>query len=255
MNQLKKTKIDFLYTFCYQNNHIDKAVKRLICSIESIINQNVNVLVYNASKKCILDKLEHLEGVKYLHKHQKKRFTKAININFGVKQMVDKTYFILSDIDLIYHADYVARLLHHIDVKETPVRVVGYNYNLMKEEYTSDVFKLANETQKASGGFAHGNGLINTKSFYTIKGYDEEFIGHGPEDDMFNSRILHINKLVYDRKAISYHLWHEPLGIYQIDKNKLIWYKRKKKLTLKKDNLDLDDIVANKRKKDWGVVK
>jgi hypothetical protein len=49
---IKNMKIDFLYSFHFNENQ-EEHIKRLRFSIKSIINQNVNVCVCNTSKKCI----------------------------------------------------------------------------------------------------------------------------------------------------------------------------------------------------------
>ena len=59
------------------------------------------------------------------------------------------------------------------------------NYNILDVKYSSSYAEL-NALRKARIGLAHGNGLIHLDSFNSIRGYNEEMIGYGPEDDLFN---------------------------------------------------------------------
>jgi len=224
--------IDLLYTFQYEEKDISLAIKRLLCSLHSVKNQNCNIIIVNGSKTCIK---EYLKGfnVTYIHKHEKQLGAKCKLINYGVKKLVKTDYFLLSDIDLVYPSDYVEYTNEkYISDKTKTWRVIFYNYNLLEFCYEKDinVFLRKKIKKDPDGGFAHGNGLIHRKSFLRINGYDEDFIGYGPEDDMFNIRIKKINDWVYDKEMYSVHMFHKRTNLIQVDKNHEMFLKRKTSL-------------------------
>jgi hypothetical protein len=163
------------------------------------------------------------------------------------------------------------------------IRLITYNYNLLPEieissaqqslkkipffgrlvktngiekphKYTHE-YEVLDQLPKAKGGYAHGNGIIHKDSFFKIKGYDEEMIGYGPEDDLFNTRISKINRIIYDNlpDTASFHLWHPRFHMIQFEKNVQIWRERKAYFNSLL-NPSYIDVIANKTKKDWGMI-
>lgn len=280
---MNEQKIDFLYIFNFQPPAFEGAIERLRCSIQSIKDQNVNICLSNNSEECILYYIQDIDvKIRYIHKPYSKPFSRALAINFAVKNLILTDYFIMSDIDLIYQSNHVETMLSKVQKFQTdqPIRYVTYNYNeepfysnrlcysknsfikkIMRKlirpnqpAYSSD-FDMLIKLPNNGGGFAHGNGLIHLESFIRIKGYDEEMIGYGPEDDLFNTRISKINYIVYDNdiSTATVHLWHPRYHMIQHKKNMQIW-QRKKKFYNSLQNPKAADVMGNKSKKDWGVI-
>jgi len=250
-----KDTYDLLYTFQYADKYIGNAIKRLKCSINSIKNQKVNIIVLNGSKHCIWDSIKDLCDMKYEHKYCQQYGAKCILINYGVKNLVNTEYFYLSDIDLIYQKNFVEYML---ELKKQvmsndlrPVRIVFSNYNLQENVYASDFNKLFN-LRKRGIGLAHGNGMCHRPSFIKIRGMEENFIGYGTEDAEVNERIMRINNLIYDDNMATLHLYHERTNLMQEDKNMQIYKKTMHDLKSKLV-LTIKDIQANKEK-DWGII-
>lgn len=284
---MMNSKIDILYVFNFSNIDINNAILRLRCSLKSIVMQNVQICISNNSETCILDAISDIDpNIKYIHTFCNKPFSRALGINYGVKKLVTTEYFIISDIDLVYSKDHIQRLFIKFEFLKRPnelIRFVTYNYNLQPIIQTSFIGKLLNkipiinkyasiftkesphlysheyevldQIPKSNGGYAHGNGLIHKDSFYKIKGYDEEMIGYGPEDDLFNTRISKINRIIYDNlnDTSTFHLWHPRFQMIQFEKNMEIW-KQKKSYINSLLNPTIEDIIANKNKKDWGSI-
>jgi predicted glycosyltransferase involved in capsule biosynthesis len=272
--------LDFVYIFNFNPPFLDDAVKRLKCSIKSISSQQVNVCLSNNSTICILDKIKYLaKNIRYVHKPYKGPWSRSLAINFAVKNLVKSNYFFISDIDLVYQHDYVQILSKNICKYKQPVRVINYNYNIIAKGlrghidnflykrfgkppvfhevlYSSSFDYLFNHCNKNFHGFAHGNGLIHLQSFLKIRGFDEEFIGYGPEDDLFNTRIGKINQLIYSDafNTTTAHLPHPFFARTQVMKNFYFWKKRKKEIN-SLINPKLSDIMANRNKKNWGVIR
>lgn len=282
-----ENKIDFLYIFNYSTPFFKEALDRLLLSIESIKNQNINICICNNSPFCIYDEVSIItKDFKYIHKEYNGPFSKALGINYGVKNLVKTEYFILSDIDLIYSSDHIQRLMfkfHSMANDGEKIRFVCYNYNLMPNinkpefarslskfpivrrffqdrkyqvphDYSSNYIHL-DQLPKYAGGYAHGNGLIHLDTFMRIRGYDEDMIGHGPEDSLFNNRISKVNRIIYDNlpDTATYHLWHPEYNRIQIKKNMQIWESRSNYYSTIK-NPTFIDVSANLNQKDWGVI-
>jgi predicted glycosyltransferase involved in capsule biosynthesis len=279
-------KFDFLYVFNYAPPFLEQAILRLRCSLKSIRSQNIRICLANYSNSCIHKEIEDLvPGMQYIHIPYTGPFSKSLFINHAVKKMINSEYFILSDVDLVYSRDHVQKVnqkMESLSRGNDKFRFVTYNYNLApvykstmhhliskipfigkvvdyetfvrSHPYTDDYIVL-DRMRINNSGYAHGPGVIHTPTFFEIRGYDEELIGHGPEDDMFNTRIGKVNRLVYDNlpDTATFHLWHPMLQQIQVEQNMQIWYERKIYLD-SLENATVEDVRANKNKADWGVV-
>lgn len=281
------SKLDFLYIFNFKDELIDSALERLKFSILSVKDQNVNICISNNSSVCIHSFLaEIISDFKYIHKPFSGHFSRALSINFGVKNLVNTEYFIISDVDLVYSSDHIQRLYYKCNLlirdNET-IRFICYNFNLKpiivypkfyslfskipfinriellhpklhKHPYTHE-YVVLDQLGKEDGGYAHGNGLIHLESFLLIQGYDEELIGYGPEDDLFNTRIGKTNRLIYDNllDTATFHLWHPRFNMIQFEENMRIW-KHKKAYYQNLVNPSLEELKANSDKKEWGII-
>lgn len=227
-------KLDVLYTFHFGDDEIESALGRLKQSINSLKSQDVSICVINTSKKCIGDELS--KDIRYLHHDTNKPFCKAYSINFGVDNLVNTEYFLNSDIDLIYPESFIKNIRKYL-AYPIPVRLVFNNHNLCKEANTStfEECKVSydrglKDMERENFGIAPGNGLIHTKSFQELGGYDETFIGYGPEDADFNNRIAYINKYIEVNSVDfnTYHLFHEIKMNYSDYSNNEYYQKREK---------------------------
>lgn len=270
---------DFLYIFNFEPEHMAGALSRFRHSLESIRRQGVHICVSNNSAQCIESVVrEIVPDARYVHKPYYGPFSRAHAINFGVRSLVHTPYFIVSDVDLVYHPQHIATLAGKLEAiierADRPVRLVTYNYNLSpvycpgwmdrrvlrrfartsSPGESSDYGALL-QLSNNGGGYAHGNGVIHLESFLRLRGYDENLIGYGPEDDLFNCRIGKVNELVYDPdpQTASIHLWHPRLRMIQHRKNMRIWRDMKAHYN-SLDNPSWDDVTANRLQGDWGII-
>lgn len=234
---------DFLWIFNFTEEQRELALRRFRCSIESILGQKVTPCISNNSAYCIKDFLTEVIGrpYKYRWKPYTENYSRAHAINWGVKQLVETPHFYISDVDLVYQP-------HHIDVIEKmDGRVVFLNENSNVEFYSSN-WKDYEGLPSDPINFAHGNGKICTDIFYKIRGYDEDLIGYGPEDDLFNKRYRELAPVEYSRdsRLSTKHIWHEPFQRLQVAKNHEIYDERLKNIK--------HYIVANNNKESWGEI-
>lgn len=271
--------MDFLYVFNFEPQYLESALVRFRHSLASVANQGARICVSNNSTTCIRSRIEDIvPDLVYLHQPYRGQFSKSHGINFGVRSMVRSDYFILSDVDLVYRPDHLAsvqrKLQAALQTAQRPLRMVFWNYNLQPRyqpawmsmrflrRFASTSPRMESSDYAAlaalphnDGGFAHGNGVIHLESFTRLRGYDEEMIGYGPEDDLFNIRIGKVNDLIYDQgdDTASIHLWHPRLRRIQLKKNMKIWQQRKAFYNTL-DNPDWSDVMANKNKSSWGEI-
>lgn len=265
-------KIDLLYPFHFNGVKRKPALNRLKTSIASIITQPVNVCVVNTSKKCIYSEIKNLGPMRYIHKENKGEFSKGLTINFGVRNLIKTSYFLMSDVDLVYHPNYVNYICKYINF--SPKRVVPYNYNLQNRTFYSsnynDYKKLIQNNIKdpyrTFYGIAPGNGLVHRKTFFILRGFNEELTGYNIEDAEFNERCKYVNNYIEDDNPVlrTVHLTHSFDRNSYVNLGHLIWLR--KILSIKVGDFDLWCSQFNgevKQKlywlqanngKDWGII-
>jgi len=210
----KGYRFDVLYPFHFNKpKELKQAFKRLTYSIACLINQDVNICICNTSKTCIKTKLDELGEFSYIHKPLTE-FCKSKTINLGVKKLIKSEYFIMSDIDLIYHEDYVKSLKKYL-FSPRPVRVITTNRNIGYEHYSANIedfdkYLYVSDPFRTPFGISPGNGLVHRESFLKVGGFDEEFTGYAQEDSDFNDRIKFINRYIEDerKQLTTIHLFH-----------------------------------------------
>ena len=280
-SRVKGSIVDILYIFNFDAQFLESALSRFRCSLSSLSAQGARICVSNNSEKCIYSRINDVASPRlvYVHRPYRGQFSRAQAINFGVRTLVQSDYFMISDVDLVYRNNHLAvverKMQAALHNAARPLRMVFWNYNLQpcykpawmnrrflrrfaitSPRIVSSDYEQLSLFPHNGGGFAHGNGIVHLESFMRLRGYDEEMIGYGPEDDLFNSRIGKFNDVIYDGRndTASIHLWHPRLRQIQLKKNMRIW-KERKKLYDELDNPDWSDVMANKNKSSWGKIK
>lgn len=248
--------IDVVYTFRFDSKRIETAIKRAVCSVHSMSMQvgevKPNILFLNCSKQDIKSSFKDY-NVNYYHLPIDECFpmNKSKMINYIVKTHVSTLYFFLSDIDIVYPQDYIQLMLEEAykakQQYKRDVRVIPYVSCIQEEYYTGYYNDLkALNLPTANEGMAPGNGLVSTKAFQYIRGFNEEFTGWGHEDTLFNDRISEINQRVFASDIKTLHLFHthgknkEQEG----SKNEKIWLDKLKNI---KENIIANNVT-------WGEL-
>lgn len=204
--------IDIVYTFHYKPNEIRQAIKRLRCSIQSIIGQDVRIILLNASKEDIQKHIKDMKVDYFYIPYGEAGMEKCKLINHSVKHYVKTYYAFLSDIDLVYPPNYVQEMIREVNKFEirfrAPIRLIPHTFSLKGEYYSHDVNELIKIRIPFTEGIAPGNGIIHVRSFKEIQGFNEDLKGYGPEDMMFNLRIGKINKYIEAPYIKTFHLYH-----------------------------------------------
>jgi len=241
--------IPVCYVFRYDREKREKALKRLLCSLSSILFQqgipNIHILDASSEKVNIPPHYENL--LFRFHKPQSGSFNKAVLMNHLIKNyLADREYCILADIDIIFEPDYIKKMEAY--TQGEPVRVVGYNQGAAHEFLTSDFnegMRLIKEKGEMSYrcGESPGLGLLHIPSFLKIRGFNEEFKEYGPEDCELNRRLAYINKYIYDKDIVNIHLYHEQNDNNFANQNVEIYNESEKRF-------QSGDLVRNNDK--WG---
>lgn len=238
-----QNEIPVLYVFNFKPEYIVNAIKRLNCSLTSILGQADKIFILNASNENI-DIVKN-DKIVYIHKPYNKYFNKAILINYMVKNFLSGyEYFVHSDVDLIYRADYIQRLKAYITDK--PVRVMPRNVVIPMEYYSSkydELMVIASKFKQHITGESKGNGLFHVPSLIKIRGFNERFLGYSPEDEEINLRLAQINNFIYAKEIDHVHLFHNPINREYRDNNKKVFKDSMSKL-LK------NDLIRNNE--NWG---
>jgi hypothetical protein len=220
-------RFDMIYPFDFDDDHLEAAIYRLNWSLKSIVDQNANICVYVTSKKCIKKRIKY--PIKYIHDPlNQKYYNRSKTINLAVKNFVKTKYFLVSDIDLVYHPDFIHNVSFIVNEKDKPLRIIFYNVNLNQKcqidnptyencKQIWDLHYLNNPNCRVPEHGASmvpftalGNGLFQLKSFTELGGFCEKFVGWGPEDHEMLHRISKTNEVVYVNKEgfNTFHLYH-----------------------------------------------
>jgi predicted glycosyltransferase involved in capsule biosynthesis len=203
--------MNVIYIFNYTPETYPQAFKRLQCSVKSLENQDVEIYVLNFSDERLLDSISGIIEIRPAEDYT--YYNKARAINFLVRYWLESEYFLMSDVDIIYPKDYVEKMQVIAD-KYNSCRVIPFIYRTRNEIYSTDLSELYNVSftdTRNNQSLAAGIGLIHRPAFMEIRGYDEGYVGHGPEDHDFNLRITKKSTLINDYTNIVYHLWHPNL--------------------------------------------
>lgn len=205
---------DSIYIFHFSKELKEEALIRLRKSIRSVNQEEFRIGILNCSDYCIRNEVP--KNLQYAHLPREGVYNRSFMINEAVRRFVNEQYFNISDIDIMYPPTFglaVRSLLKQFE-NET-CRIVYYNNNMGVGDFKTydechENYSKCQDHLRSKRGPAGGLGIVHTESFWKIGGFEERFIGYGPEDQEFNLRISRINKLLkLDNELINtYHLWH-----------------------------------------------
>lgn len=128
---------------------------------------------------------------------------RAINI---VLKQTKTPYFLVGDIDLIFHPKFIEKAIKHASNK-----VVYFMYGFLSEEESQEVKKFEDYIVDFLGGEeVTGTTLFPTEKLLSVNGYDEFYHGWGAEDTDIHIRLkqLGIEIEFYNKEVLVKHQWH-----------------------------------------------
>lgn len=253
-----------IYLFSYTGDDAHSSSQRLLNSVTSAIKSGFNDIYINyfgsipPSYEQIIALQSDFCRIQLLPNPCMKTFSRAKAINQAFKNIDSYySYVYLADIDIIFPPYFYQSLqnifMDYSALYSLPLRIIHENINILPSlklfgyrslfilrrlfpmfVRNSSILFLNTIDGFASGvpqkiDFAHGLGLIHLPSHRSIGGYDESFVGYGPEDDFFNVSISSINTVIYhksDRSLTTLHQPHSKFN-YHMHKSNMLIYKEK----------------------------
>ena len=133
--------------------------------------------------------------------------SRAINI---VLRQCATPYFMVADMDMIYHPDFIPTVLGMLDPDAVFYFPVGV---LREEESKKDLAFSDYEVKFVTNEEATGMTLFPTEKLLGINGYDEFYHGWGSEDTDVHVRLHHAgtNVIFKKRELLLLHQWHPKI--------------------------------------------
>ncbi len=195
----------------YRNRNL-QIVKTCLDSLQNQTNSNFSLFLinYGSSEKYVLE-LENLiksySFLKYIPVSTNfQLWNKSRAINIALKKC-DTPYFLMGDIDLIYHPEMVEKCIGLI--KKYDSVYFKYAYLNQRESSKSGSFF---DFQPSFYGNSEvtGTTLYQTEILKEINGYDEFYHGWGAEDTDVHLRLKNAGYSVYfyEAEILVKHQWH-----------------------------------------------
>ncbi len=187
-------------------------VKRTLGSIAVQLNEQVQVVVvdygsdvtYQKEFQAYTDSLEKVHLMLCPTQGQLWQKTRAINI--ALKQC-DTPYFMVADMDMLFHPDFVQKIQKHLH----PAEVTYFNVGILTEEESIiekpfDEYEVKFYTNEEATGMT----LFPTAILKEINGFDEFYHGWGSEDTDVHVRLRHKGIPVHfnQEEVLLLHQWH-----------------------------------------------
>jgi len=203
-------KFAYIIPFSYSDEHRFLNLQTII-SYYKPLNIDIYIIEQGSSHNTKLDEL----GVNIIFYKNDKMFNKSKGNNFAYSKLKLKyDILIYGDSDLILNITDMSTIL--INYKNgklsgivspydgkllylTETQVISFRNNI-SFDYTGDYL---NVYQPFGGVF-----FIPTEMYSQMKGFDENFIGYGGEDDAMKWKAKHLNIKVNMLDFVAYHMWH-----------------------------------------------
>ncbi len=194
-----------------RNRHI-ATVQRTLSSIAVQLGEEVQVVVIDYGSEISYQKelktyINTLAGVTFVScpmQGQLWQKTRAINI---VLQQCDTSYFMVADMDMLFHPAFVTKIQTHLH----PDEVTYFNVGILTEEETQlekpfEDYQVKFYTNEEATGMT----LFPTAILKEINGFDEFYHGWGSEDTDVHVRLRNHGIPVHfsQEECLLLHQWH-----------------------------------------------
>lgn len=277
--------MQIIFTLSYEDADLKKCCHRLNLSLKSLLinssldEEKFEILVFNFSNVCLTRYIEFCsERIRYYHLRSYRSFSRGRFLNYIIKNHVSASYFYIADVDLIFPPNFIKNLILKTKIlkNQNISRSIFLNGNLESKAFpfgkchhkikslfyempkieTAQYDLLSKISHKV--GWAHGCGVFNRQMFLKLRGFNEEFIGYGPEDGLFNKRLQKVSRVEFDDDDLlkTFHLWHQKFARIQVRKNMAIYrneLKKLEKVSFNNPKAIQTAVIANTNA-DWGVI-
>lgn len=172
--------------------------------IEVVLIDYGSAIPYQNELRELLKKFQNLRTIFCPVQGQLWNKPRAINI---VLRRCQTPYFMVADMDMIYHPDFVSKILNLLDPQTACYFPVGI---LREGESKKDLTFRKYEIKFTTNDEATGMTLFPTEKLKEINGYDEFYHGWGSEDTDVHVRLHNAGtKVVFKNDELLFlHQWH-----------------------------------------------
>lgn len=144
-------------------------------------------------------------------------FVKAIAFNKGVVS-ASHDYVILHDGDMLVPGGYTAsiyKLLQSHDACHIGKQVLYLTKGASEEVNATQHVDKGKQCDKVVDYFVGGSLAAKKSTYYSIGGFDDNFVGYGMEDVEFFNRLKAFGSFYDERSVDMVHLWHDRSSDWQ----------------------------------------
>lgn len=205
-------KLSIIYP--YRNREVFRVRKSLQSLLDQLNSDSEIVFIDYGSDTPLIEKnVPELKNpsVKYHYIDSRgKLWSRSIALNIGAFYAKGEI-LLFSDIDLIFHSDFIKKLLDN-DIKRE--NIYQYRCHYLPQNFND--FNHLNNTNnlekfEISPDDGHGLMIVNKIKFIEIGGYDNHYKVWGMEDNDLNYRLKKLGmkeEWLNPREFITYHIWH-----------------------------------------------
>lgn len=199
----------------YRNRELSRIIL-FLKSIADQTNKNFELIFLDYGSDCEMSKNIKTEVTKYgfnyfYHDSTGKPWSRSAALNIGAK-LSKGNYLYFTDVDLIYHKDFINHLLE----TASPQKHIYTRVALVEKEFKDYELIFNNDNLKIPFTLSHTSGkgilFVSKDNFNAIGGYDEYYSDYGIEDNDIFFRLKEfglIDDWTNHNKYPVYHQWHE----------------------------------------------
>lgn len=182
----------------------------VINSIRGQLFPIIDIIVSEFNAYQTLSDIYYPTKYKFTKCNNSEPFNKSMAFNAGVSS-VRTNNVILHDADLVPNCNYTSKvydLLNRYNALHIGGQVVYLNKESTNLANSSGKIDKDMACERAVGYFEGGSLACNTKTYWDVGGFNEDFKGYGNEDTEFYGRLSKSNKFISDRTELFIHLYH-----------------------------------------------
>jgi len=178
-------------------------------------------------------------------------WNKSRAINIALKQC-DTSYFIVGDIDLIFHPAFIQKACELANMDEVHYFQYGF---LVKEESLANKLFSDYEVAFLGNNEVTGTTLFPANKLKEVNGYDEFYHGWGAEDTDIHIRLKKAGLPIYfyDVAILVKHQWHPKA--YRSKNSPAPFHSQQERVNHSYMQLTLNNNITKANiKEDWGLI-
>jgi len=198
------------YVIPFRNTDRTNAIKTVVNNIRAQSFPNIEIIIVEQDECTKLD-IDDLGPITYIRVGGSKEFNKSLAFNIGV-QSVTTDYIVLHDADILVPSWYTKKVyeaLQSYDACHIGGKVIYADCNSSNNIETNKQVTIENtHIERIVGYFEGGSICCKTEIFWSVGGYNTDYVGYGCEDTDFFARLSKGCNFLNNRYVDFLHLWH-----------------------------------------------